>query len=356
MKQKILSIFLLLLLLVTPIVAEDQAYTILLNDIPYTTSAPLLTKDDNLLIALEDFSKLTFTPITQDKNTYHFNFGTKRVVLESNTRVCKISSTNVILPYPTLIVDGVPYISVGIFEALGIPHTLDVASKLLSLPHSVPFSRNIDKPEDHRFLESKSNLEQVASHILQLSSDVIFKTTLDHSLATKGYMGYMDNTHWQTIASELEMKMGYSPYHAISVTFRELDTTVYPNVLKNTVTYPVSIRPRNQTLHITFNDQTLPYHGLWSVFYPSHSLTAMDIQKTIDATLMRAFYEYYRNTYDLRDDKYFSPLITLTSDRTNTMTHGAYSLSHEGVETHYNVHVYRVHPSGAIRYIVDIEK
>lgn len=356
MKTKILSIFLLLLFLVTPVVADEQNYTLSVHNIPYTTSSPLLTRDDNLLIALEDFSEILLVPITQEQTTYTFSYNNQRVKLMANSRTCTINTQSSLLDYPTLVINDCVYVPIQLLEKLGIPYKVDSKNTLVHIDPPVPYSRNVDKPDDHRFVPNTYNLENVATHIIHLSPEGAFTDTLETTLANKGYISYLDNTSFNAIASEIALKTRYSPYNNITVTFRELDTTVYPNVIRDTVTFPVTIKPVGDTLRITFNNQTIDYASLWATFHPATSLVDLNINKTIDATVMRAFYEYYRNQYDLRDDQYFSPFFTISSERTNTMSHGVYTLSAEGMETHYTVEVYRLHPSGGIHYIVDIKK
>lgn len=355
MKQKILSILLLVLLLVTPIMAEEQAYTITLNGISFSPSAPLILKDNNLFITLEDLSDMLFAPLTYSDSTYKFTANNQKIELNSQSYTYLSNSKQKTLPSSTFSTNNLVYVPVQLLEDLGYTFTLDTNTKVLSVSTITPYSRNADDPKDHSFIPSKNNLENVPSHVIDFSSHSQFQKAIDTAIQHKQYISFLDNSSFRDVYNTFSPKLAVSPYHNISITFRALDTSTYPAVIKDTITLPVSIKMTPDSFKVTIGEETIDYTGLWATYYPAHSLTDIDLDKTADATLMRIFYTYYRNRYDLRDDTYFSPYATITSDRTNVMSHGAYSLSHEELKTDYMINVYRVHPTGSMHYMIDIE-
>ncbi|MEG0388994.1 MAG: hypothetical protein RR582_11750, partial [Niameybacter sp.] len=130
--------------------------------------------------------------------------------------------------------------------------------------------------------------------------------------------------------------------------------------IMDTITLPLKIEFSGNNLRLRLGEEKIDYPMVWATYYPKQSLTEMDLQKTFDATLMHALYEHYRNTYDLKDDKYFMPYSLISSEGTNQMLRLAYSTSFKAddslteLETPYTLRMQRVHPSGRIHYIVDI--
>lgn len=241
-------------------------------------------------------------------------------------------------------------------ELLTYDYLWDSTDTKLAFTLPTPFSRNIDRPERHLYQASPRNLTTIPSHIASFGGEELLSTTLKEVMANKDYIAYVDNTHFQTVYPYMQRKLSRSPYHNIFVTFRRLDTYVYPNQVLDLVTYPVSVDFTPTHLDLTIGEDTLSYHTLWTAYYPTHSLTSFSVDKTLDATLMRAFYEYYRNLCHLRDDAYFIPFEVITNQRTNVFSHQVYSRFHDGSETPYTIRIYRVHPTGSMHYIIDILK
>lgn len=355
MKQKIISILLLLFIFLIPISAQDTPYTLRVNGIPYMNSSPLIEHRNQLYISSDDLSHILMTPITYSDSTYKFTINNQKIELKSGTSSYSSNSQNKAFSVPTLVINGLFYVPCELFSQLGYPYTITASDKVLSIKTPVPYSRNADDPLTHSFKPAKANLENIPEHVLQLSHVPSFEKIIDHAIRNKLYISFLDNSSFENVYKVFGDKFKSSPYNNISIILREIDTSVYPNVIKNTVTLPVSVQMTPDFFNIAIDDISFEYKKLWSTFYPAHSLTDVDLHKSVDATLMRVFYTYYRDRYDFRDDTYFVPHMELSSDRTTTMSHGAYTLSHDEQKTDYRIHIYRVHPSGSMNYIIDLE-
>lgn len=354
MKFKLLSIIFMLVFMFSSTCFATDTPNILLNGIPYTPNHPVVLKDGTLFMTIEDFSLMSFSSLTTNNDTYHLKAYNKELILKPNARTYTIQGKTKIFGHGPFIQNGLLYIPVDVLEPLGYNFTYDKTSATLSVNMDVPFSQNIDLPSNHITSPSEKNLKELPPHIISFESSEFFKNQLDLTVKNDAYIAYVDNTHFQAVSSYFAPKFKQSPYNNMNVTFRLLDTRVYPNKLVEAVTYPVKVDIKSDAFDIQIGNQKLVYPSLWSTYYPTHSLTSVDINKTFDMTLMRAFYEYYRNLCDLRDDKYFSSFEILTNDRTNVFSHKAYSVSLEGKETHYTIKIYRVHPTGSMHYLVDI--
>lgn len=353
MKNKIVWVTLLSLLIVCPIFATTQ-YSVYLNGISYTTQHPLIEKNDTLYISLEELAIMTLSPLEHVDDSYTLTLHDSKVSLRDKFLSYSVGNEKKVLPEAPFSVDDLLYVPVTFLDDLDYPYTLDLENNIFTLEALTPYSRNVDKIDNHTFKALDESLKVLPAHVNAFCSDEAVAEALNTALLEKQYIAFMDNSSFETVYNSFNAKFSFSPYSNIQVTIREIDTQTYPNKITRTTTLPAKVKMSPHTFKLSIGDEQFDYPMIWPTFYPSKSFTDQDLTKTIDVTLMHALYEYYRNHYDLRDDIYFSPFTTVTSDRTGTMSHDAYSLSVDKVETHYTVKVYRTHPSGSIHYMIDI--
>ena len=335
-------------------------YTLHINGIPYELTTPLLSKNDTLYIALPQLADLTFGEITTQQDTFTFNFQDKAYKFKSNQKDFESGFKSSSLTVPTFFMDETLYVPLEVLDYLSCSYEIQESTGIINLICPTIYSPNTDSPIDHTYIESPYHLKNLPKHIQSFSTEGTFEEILNDALTNKYYISFLDNSNSNKVTNYLKDRLAYSPYNNILVSYRVINTHTYPNKITDTITLPLKLDFYGPTLRLNLNDTVWTYPAIWSTYYPSYSLNEMNLQKSVDSTLMHALYEYYRNEFDLKDDKYFHPYSFITSERTNQLINNTYSLSYKDddslneYETNYTVKVQRVHPSGQIHYIIDI--
>lgn len=359
MKNYLKLICLIFILFMTPVSAQSP-YSLHINSIPYELTSPLISKNDTIYIALPQLASLTFSELHTNEGIFILNFQDKIYKFRPNQSTFEAEFKSATLTAPTFLVGETLYVPFEIFDYLNCSYEIQTSNGVINLTCPTIYSPNSDTPKDHTYIESIYHLKNLPEHILSFTTKDACKEILDTALTNKDYISYVDNSNKDKVVHYLKNRLTYSPYNNITVSYRLINTHTYPNKITDTITLPLKIDFYGDNLRLQLNDTVQTYPVIWATYYPSHSLTQMDLQKSVDSTLMHALYEYYRNEFDLKDDKYFKPYSILTSSRTNQIVKSTYSLSYEEndslneYETNYTVKIQRVHPSGQIRYIIDI--
>lgn len=359
MKNYLKLICLIFILFMTPIFAQSP-YTLHINDIPYELNNPLLSKNDTIYIALPQLADLTFSEITTKEDTFILNFQDKTYTFRPNQKTFEAEFKSAPFKASTFLMNEILYVPFEVFDYLNCSYEIQKTTGVINLTCPTVYSPNSDTPKDHTYIESPYHLKNLPEHILSFTTEDSYEEMLNNPLTNKHYISFVDNSNKDKVTHYLKNRLSYSPYNNISVSYRLINTHTYPNKITDTITLPLKVDFYSNTLRLQLNDTVWTYPVIWATYYPPHSLTEMSLQKSVDSTLMHALYEYYRNEFDLKDDKYFKPYSVLTSSRTNQIVNNTYSLSYKDndslneYETNYTVKVQRVHPSGQIRYIIDI--
>nr|WP_307991982.1 hypothetical protein [uncultured Niameybacter sp.] len=359
MKNYLKLICLIFILFMTPISAQSP-YSLHINGIPYELTSPLISKNDTIYIALPQLASLTFSELNTNEDIFTLNFQDKIYKFRPNQSTFDAEFKSATLTASTFLVGDILYVPFETFDYLNCSYEIQTATRVINLTCPTIYSPNSDTAKDHTYIESVYHLKNLPEHILSFTTKDACKEILDATLTNKDYISFVDNSNKDKVVNYLKNRLTYSPYNNITVSYRIINTHAYPNKITDTITLPLKVDFYGDNLRLQLNDTVRTYPVIWATYYPSHSLTQMDLQKSVDSTLMHALYEYYRNEFDLKDDKYFKPYSILTSSRTNQIVKSTYSLSYEEndslneYETNYTVKIQRVHPSGQIRYIIDI--
>lgn len=359
MKNYIKLICILCLLLMTPVYANTQ-YTLKVNDISYQLSTPLIERNDTLYMDLNELANILFTHVTVDQETYVLNFQDKTYELKGNVKTVSKGIEKYILSTPPVAIDNKVYVPIELFEIILGKDNLDIAQGNIQITCPTLFSRNSDSPEEHTYILSPYNLNNLPKHIMALSTEDTITNAINTAITNKDYISFLDNSNQTKVTDYLRSRLTFSPYNNIQVSYRIINTHTYPNQITDTVTLPLKIDFYGSTIRLKLGEDQWTYPTIWSTYYPKRSLADMDLQKSVDTTIMRALYEYYRNKHDLRDDKYFSPFTISSSNRTNEMLHDAYSISYRNddtlkeYETSYTISIQRIHQSGKLHFVIDI--
>ena len=166
MKHNYLSILLAICLLLCPVYATPThpTYTVDLNGIYYQLTKPMEVWDDTVYLSLDDFSKMTFTPVSQSGTPYSLTHNTQKLTLNTATNRYKIGHLTKYLTAPTRLVDDVLYVPLTLFELFG--HTYHVDTSHVAITLTSPSSPIVDEPTTHTFKASPYHLDAVPTHVL----------------------------------------------------------------------------------------------------------------------------------------------------------------------------------------------
>ncbi|MGL6175075.1 MAG: stalk domain-containing protein [Cellulosilyticaceae bacterium] len=357
MKNKFILIFFLVFLITNSILGLSTP-SITLNGLHYESKYPIIVKDNTPFIAIETLGDLTTSPI-ETNNTYTISLNGKLIKLSPLQPQITIGAKKETLPASPFWSQGTLYIPITLLDYINYPYTWENGT--LSLLSPIPYSQNTDSPTDHIFLESIPNLVKYPNYINTMASQDFMSQSLTQTLESHSYLAFMDTTYKQEVYKRLKNKLLTSPYNNMEIALRTLNMgSEYPTLSPYTIK-PFSISLLDTSLSFNIEGQSLGYDNIWSTFLPSQSLTKLDLDKTIDTTIMRVLYQYYRDSNNLKDDTFFSPLYMLTNNRTNTFNQKVYTsirttqdivstpLTHE-----YTVSIHRVHTTGKLTYVIDI--
>lgn len=334
----------------------STSYTVNLNGLIYEPKHTIIEQNNQPYVALSDLASMLFIGVTSEGESYHLSTATGTLSLRANYQAYTFNHTKAQLPHAPRLINDILYIPMDLLSIIGYPCSYDIDENTLSLTTLTPLSRNKELTDKHLFVATTENLEQLPSHVKAFSSEKAITTELDAALKSESYIAFTDKTLQNSVRDYFTPRLKYSPYDNMHVVFRHIDSDATPTHIDAVVSLPLEVTLTSQGLSLLIGEEVFDYPMYWATYSPAHSFTEQNISKTAETTIIRALYEYYRNTYDLRDDKYFSPFTVLSSDQTNTFKHGVYTLDSNNHEVHYDLFIHRVHPSGAMYYVIDLVK
>lgn len=353
MKNKFICILLYFLICVSPVLGNAQP-NIVLNGLTYAPTEAILLKDDMMYLSITDLAFLTFTKFTPlESGKYTLSLANTTLVASSGSKTIRVNNVDTQLSHAPFMQEDVFYLPLTLLDILNVPYTLNEGT--LSIAPLIPYSQNYDNPDTHTLLNTASNLETIPSYLSAFSSHEAIDSIIHASIADKSYLSFVDNQHFPQGNVFFNEQSKRLPYNTIQVVMRKIDTHSPTPTISSLEIFPMSVTTYSSSWEIKIGTDKFTSQSFWATFLPSHSLLQLDLNKSVDTTLMRMVYEYYRNKYNFKDDKFFVPFTQVTSTQTNTLTHDAYT-HFEDKETDYTIKVHRIHPSGSIIFLVDVYK
>ncbi|OON96662.1 MAG: hypothetical protein ATN36_05230 [Epulopiscium sp. Nele67-Bin005] len=343
-------------LLLTCMLSASMSFTIFadetnifVNDITYQSQYPLHFTNGAGYISTEDLANICLGQvISPSNNTALLTIGQNTVLLNVNSREVSINNRKSELSTATIKVNNTVYVPLELLSILDIPYYHN-ADKI-SFNIDKPFSRNIDYVDQHTYFSPKYNIDNLPTHLSLLTSQDFVDEMINASLQNEDYFSFVENSYKTEIYEIFAEELNNSPYNNIEVVFRTFEN----GAISSLETLPVSVEIEPKTLLLNIGEDTLDYQNVWATFLPSQDKTKIDAQKSIEVTLMHAFYTHYRNTFKLKDDIYFSPIHLVSSDRTNTLEQPVYRINENGEQENYMVKVYRLHDVNKLQFVIDI--
>ncbi len=355
MKSKLLTVFLFVWFISYSIYGNtmygNTMYSINLNGLTYMPKHAIYELNNTLYISTEDLTALTYSKVTlNDANTYTVNIQNHTIDFTPNDRIVRINQKPTILVHMPLKLKELVYLPINILDTIKYPYSLNKESHTLKIIPIMPYAKTSDSYQEHLLVGTQ--LGNLSDAIKTLIPKDKATSLLLEAKKNDDYISFIDNTdkdYLLTVMSS-DLLKGKS----LQVAFRELDLlSPVPNV--STLSYlPLKVTTSPTHLTAQIGDDKLSYNCVWAAYMPSDKRLKIDLPKTLDATLMRMLYEYYRDQYDLKDDLYFSPVVTIKTGRVDSLSFTAYSDHIPNQNNVYDVVIYKIAEEKTITYMVDL--
>ena len=349
MKNKLISFLLLLMMLVMPLQAKSS-YKLILNGLTYEPTYTPIISQKNLFLSLNDLADMTYSSYIQNSdNTYLWSLQKTTLEFTVKNKTVKVNQNQQTLNIAPFMVNNVLYVPISYLTLADYPYTLSTDLKQLELTSLLPYSTSTDSYNSHTTLATDYiDLESIFTPFLKEDNQQFIQT----AIKSKQYLSFASPAYKKDILAGLNKIIGSLP--PLEITYRNLDLLDEVPTSSSLTTYPLKVTTENNGLRLTFNHKNLIYKCLWPTYNPSASNTSIDINKSLDVMIMRALYENYRDTYDLKDDVHFSPITIVQMGSSESITYTVYS-DHLLDQTHtYTVTIYKYITAEKINYIVDL--
>lgn len=348
MKNKLLIIVLFLLFLTSP-VSADTDYTITLNHMTYSPRHPVYSKEHMLYLSTDDFTSLTYGQITPKDSTYTLTIQGHTLTFTPNERIASIDGKTTILTHMPILLNSLVYLPVEFLTSIQYPYTLDTDKLQLTLFSLPPYARTSDAYKDHAFMNTNS--ATFLQELKALASESTALTLLSEAKRKNNYISFVDNGDKEVLFNRIHSELLKSkPMRVVMRDIDFLSPSPKVSVLKQ---LPLSAKVTSNTLLTELGKDKMAYNCIWAAYMPSDDPLKIDITKSIDSTLMRMLYEYYRNQYDLKDDLHFSPVVTIHTDRSDYVAYTVYSDHLQDLQHQYEIIIYKTIETDYITYFID---
>ncbi|OON98567.1 MAG: hypothetical protein ATN35_04525 [Epulopiscium sp. Nele67-Bin004] len=329
--------------------ANDTQLSI--SGVSYEPVAQMYNNEVANYISIEDFANITMGEYSSASNgKYQVETLTDSITFTTGANFLTSNKTRVVFSNPVLLIDDMLYIPIDVFEALelGIQQ-----NDIIDISLSIPTTHILDTLDSKLFtqLPSTNSFNNLPTYIDGLVSNETIEETKKLAQSGDYYFSFVDNTNKQDIYNELNTKINRSSYGNIEIIYREFAN----DSISSTITETVDIDIQDDSLHFSIGEHEFEYSNILATFAPSIDEKNISIEKTIDVTLMHAFYTFYRNTYRLKDDEYFSPIYLTESGNVNSFSQHVYTIDDAtGEIMDYTITVHRLRNVNNLQFIIDI--
>lgn len=351
--KKLFIIFSLLIGLLSfssPTFAAEQTPMLLLNQMGYKPQyAPLLLKN-KLYMSGPDLAAMTYGDFTQTDNTVtlHIQSTTYIYFLEEH-RMTRNGFKYI--PNDKIYVseDQVVYFPLCILDDFSYPYSL--SDNTLQISPLMPYSLATDTPNSHHKLplEKTSYLDLLGKYY----SEEEIASLISEAKAHNDYLSLISVTQKDNCYKLLKEVAAYMPQ--VTVHLRHIDLSTGEPMICQFNSFPLTYDFTGEFLAFKLGSTKLTCNCFWATYNPSSSSKdiEIDIDKSLDVMTMRTLYEYYRDTYGIKDDLSLSPIIKVSQARADYMTYDVYfndDISHKT----YQIKLYKETGASQINYYIDI--
>ena len=346
MKRKSIYFLILWAILTIPVLA-NTSFSVVLNGINYRPLHAPVVQEEDVYIALDDLTQMTYSTYTSSGTTYTLSIQGRTIAFTLGTRYTHVDRKLTLARASAKLVEGVVYVPISFLDLIEYPYTKTKTT--FELTSQLPYSTVVDKYDTHTLIETEvENLETyLAKYLNKANATNLIKTAQTNGL----YISLMELGSRTQLLEAFKSELHKLP--KLEVQFRTLDLFNTSPVSTQLISYPATLAySLKEGLTLNFNNERLSLTPL-TTYNPAVG-TEVNVTKSLDATIMRGLYEHYRSVYDLKDDIHFSPITTIQRGRTDSIIYKVYSDILIDLTHVYEVVLYKQVTANKITYIVDL--
>lgn len=330
--------------------AAEHPPVLILNQMGYKPQyAPLLLKN-KLYISGADLAAMTYGDFTQTEKTatLHIQSSTYTYSLEDHTMTCNKHNYT---PKDSIYVseEQIVYFPLCILDDCSYPYSLK--DNTLHITPLLPYSLATDTPSSHHrlALEKTSYLDLFGKYYSEEEITALIADAKAHT----DYLSLISVDQKDKCYHELKEVASVLPQ--VTVHLRHIDLSTSEPMIGQFKSTPLTYDFTGEFLALQLGDTKLNCNCFWATYNPSSNSkhVEIDINKSLDVMTMRTLYEYYRDTYNIKDDLSLCPIIKVAMARADYMTNSIYFNDDTSHKT-YQVKIYRESDTKEINYYIDI--
>ena len=355
MKKIIYGVLLGLMCFILPVCAEttpDVSPTLTLNHLTYVPKHKAQIINHMLYISDEDLADMTYGKL-QTENSYKvLKIQNDQLTYSGNSRYIKLNGISKLLEYSTQTIADTTYLPVCVLDILKYNYTYEEAAGTFDLVPLSPYSSATDTYEQHKLLPTESKtLDEVLAPLMEsYKASPLIKT----AKAQNQYITFITTKYKSEALKAIrdltleQSKKGYQ----MTVHLRHLDHSGKLPKLSAFKTLPIHYEfSSTNGLTLSLGDTTCANPFFWSAYNPNRrDGTDIDLNKSLDAMIMRSIYTYYRDQYALKDDTHTDPITLIQMGRSDSIRYTVYI---DQPSTQYDIIIYKTCTANTADYYVD---
>lgn len=350
--------FLILMCFIYPTYAETTSTTpivsLTLNHLTYAPIHQAEISNNMLYLSGEDLAAMTYGNWEKTESGEMLTIQNKRISYSTGSRYYKINGISKLLNYSTKEVEGTIYVPACLLKEIDYPYTLSEDGSTLSIMPLMPYSTATDSYSEHTLYPT--NLKTLDEILSPMMPETDVDAFIRQAKSTGKYISFM-TTNYKTQCLEAIRHMILDQNKAglkTTVYMRQLDCSQDIPKLSGFATFPVSYNTSDSGLTLSLGDRTCANPFFWAAYNPIlRNATAIDLNKSLDAMVMRSIYAAYRDQYALKDDLETSLVTTIQMGRSDQINYRVY-LDNAQVHTEYQVVIYKKSTLHTVDYYVDL--
>lgn len=352
MKNKIKLFFgCFLFLLLTISTMAKSTCTIYLNGNQYKPMYEPILKQNMLFVSIDDLCFLTYGHTNTSNKQLTFSLQNHVVKLSSGERIISLDNKAVILKHIPFHTNNVLYVPICVLDYLHYPYQFDSKNNVLTIEALTPLYRDFYYPKRNKLI---SSYRSISTYLPIGYSKTEFNQLLHDVKLYNQSIAFLDGIQRESLLTFAQNTLKEAPYHKMSVIFRDNTLANKNGKVGKLLKLPLAASVEKNTLTVQIGEDTISMSCLWSAYVPAENINKLDAYRSLDSTLLRIIYEYYRNRYDLKDDIFFTPAIILPNNKLVQYSHDVYVTPLHAPTTSYKVVVSHLPLQQETTFLVDI--
>ncbi len=315
-----------------------STYAVTLNGVPYKLTQPLYTAE-TAYISAEDAADILLGELIADNQ---IKLGNLTMTIPADLQGVILNGALETLTYSPMVENGIYYVPVEVLDIFNVGHQFDTD---LALFTPAPSSLVGETINDELFTQASYSFNELPSYLTLLGSATDITNAVNKSLTGDYTLAFVDNSAKSDVYTTFDSMLNQAPYNNIIFTYHEFNDGSLGELIR--VQGNVSVNQNN--LVITIGDETFECSNLITTYLPTNQ-DELSIEKSIDTTIMQAFYTFYRDKYNLMDDIYYSPITNTSVSQENTFSQNV----HTDADGQYTINVNKIRPADYVEYVLDV--